>query len=92
MLALIQTSKFKQDYKRMVKQGRNLSLLKDVIEVLQRREPLNVRHLDHPLTGNWRGFRECHVENDWILVYRVHNKELLLTLSRTGSHSEVFGL
>ncbi|MBR3569461.1 MAG: type II toxin-antitoxin system YafQ family toxin [Oscillibacter sp.] len=92
MLELVQTSQFKRDYKRLVKQGRDMSLLKSVVEALQKQAPLGAKYLDHPLVSNWKGFRECHVASDWILVYRVSSKELTLTLSRTGSHSEVFGL
>ena len=88
MLALVQTSQFKRDYKRLIRQGRNMSLMKPVIEALQRQ----AQYLDHPLVSNWKGFRECHIASDWILVYRANGRELTLTLSRTGSHSEVFGL
>ena len=92
MLAIVQTSQFKRDYQRLTKQGRNMSLMKPVIETLQKEEPLDAKYLDHPLVSNWKGFRECHIAGDWILVYRTNGKELTLTLSRTGSHSEVFGL
>ena len=92
MLDIIQTSQFRRDYKRLRKQGRDMSLLKAVIETLQRRTPLDAKYLDHPLVSNWKGFRECHIAGDWILVYRTNGRELTLTLSRTGSHSEIFGL
>ena len=64
MLDLIQTSQFKRDYKRLVKQGKDMSLLKPVIETLQRELPLDERYHDHPLVSNWKGFRECHIESD----------------------------
>ena len=91
MLAIVQTSQFKRDYKRLIRQGRNMSLMKPVIEALQKQAPLDAKYLDHPLVSNWKGFRECHIASDWILVYRANDRELTLTLSRTGSHSEIFG-
>ncbi len=92
MLSLVQTSQFRKDYKRLVKQGRDMSLMKPVIETLQNQRPLDAKYLDHPLASNWKGFRECHITGDWILVYRVNDRELTLMLTRTGSHSEILGM
>ena len=90
MLELKVTSKFKKDYKRMKKQGRDVSLLKKVIDDLLAGKDLEERHRDHALTGNYTGFRECHVQPDWLLIYAVSEKELVLTASRTGTHSDLF--
>ena len=57
---------------------------------LAKGEKLSEKHKDHELTGNWKGFRECHIEPDWILIYTIENNLLVLTLSRTGSHSDLF--
>ncbi|MBQ4381606.1 MAG: type II toxin-antitoxin system YafQ family toxin [Oscillospiraceae bacterium] len=90
MLELKVTSQFKKDYKRMKKQGRDVSLLKKVIDDLLAGKDLEERHRDHALTGNYTGFRECHVQPDWLLIYAVSEKELVLTASRTGTHSDLF--
>lgn len=92
MLKIVQTSKFKKDYKRLVKQGKDMSLLKSVITALQKQEALDSKYRDHGLNGNLNGFRECHLEGDWVLVYRVNKKELLLTLVRTGDHRTALGV
>lgn len=69
-----------------------MSLLKEVIDTLQRQESLDKKYLDHALLGNWKGFRECHIESDWLLIYRVNGQALTLTASRTGSHAEILNL
>ena len=66
-----------------------MGLLEAVIETLAEQQLLAPRHRDHPLKGNWRGYRECHIQPDWLLIYRVVGDEL--QLARTGSHSELFG-
>ena len=68
MLDLIQTSQFKRDYKRLVKQGKDMSLLKSVVVTLQKQLPLEAKYQDHLLVSNWKGFRECHIESDWLLI------------------------
>lgn len=88
-LKLVPTSQFKQDYKRAKKRGLDLSELRSVLDKLCAEEPLEDRHHDHALTGNYAGFRECHVRPDWLLTYAVDNKELILTASRTGTHSDL---
>ena len=92
MLSLIETSSFKKDRKRLKKEGKDLSLLKAVVKTLRERKPLDQKHKDHKLKGNWKDFRECHIEPDWVLIYMIDKKELILTCSRTGSHSEVLQL
>ena len=92
MLRLVETSNFKKDRKRLKKEGKDLSLLKAIIQTLQEQKPLDKKYKDHKLKGNWKGFRECHVESDWLLIYTVDKEELILTCSRTGSHSEILQL
>ena len=84
------TNQFHKDLKRIQKQGKDLNLLKTVIKTLQAEEPLPERHRDHPLIGNYIGFRECHVQPDWLLIYAIDHQALILTVSRTGSHSDLF--
>jgi mRNA interferase YafQ len=90
MLELKVTSKYKKDRKLMKKQGKDLSQLISIIEKLQRQETLDPKHHDHPLQGNYIRHRECHIEPDWLLIYRVDNKALILTAVRTGSHSDLY--
>ena len=88
-LQIERSSHFKRDYKRMKKQGADLSKLLEVIRKLAAEERLDRHYLDHELKGNWRGYRECHLEPDWLLIYRI--EEDTLRLGRTGSHSDLFG-
>lgn len=74
----------------MKKQGKDLSLLEYVIDELLAERILNEKYQDHALTGNYVGFRECHILSDWLLIYTVNEEELVLTASRTGSHSDLF--
>ena len=85
------TMQFKKDYKLAIKRGLKIELLKDVIAVLAMGEPLPDKNKDHALTGNWAGHRECHILPDWLLIYRMEDDVLVLTLARTGSHSDLFG-
>lgn len=85
------TTAFKKDYKQARKRGLNLELLDTIITALANGEPLAEKHRDHALTGNWNGFRECHIGPDWLLIYRIENGVLVLTLARTGTHSDLFG-
>ncbi|MCL2259809.1 MAG: type II toxin-antitoxin system YafQ family toxin [Fibromonadales bacterium] len=89
MLKLRPTKKYKKDRKLMKKQGKNLSLLDEVIEKLQNHETLDAKYHDHPLRGNYVRFRECHIEPDWLFIYGIDNDKLILTASRTGSHSNL---
>jgi len=84
------TAKFRKDYKLCKKRGLNLSLLTDVINILLAEKPLDERHHDHALTGNYIGFRECHIQPDWLLIYAIEHEKLVLTASRTGTHSDLF--
>lgn len=84
------SSKFKKDYKRMIKRGLDIALLNNLIEKLGNGEDLPPEYDDHALLGNYAGFRECHIKPDWLLVYFIQGNVLVLTLSRTGSHSDLF--
>ena len=85
------TTLFKKDFKLAMKRGLKIKLLEDVIAALAMGETLPEKNKDHALTGDWVGHRECHIQPDWLLVYRVEDDVLVLTLSRTGSHSDLFG-
>ena len=82
------TSLFKKDYKRIQKRGYNTELLKEVITLLARGEELPLKNRDHALTGDWEGYRECHIQSDWLLIYRIIDDKLILSLTRTGTHSD----
>ena len=90
MLTLVTTSQFRKDYKRIKKRGYDLSRLERVIDTLLEEKPLDKQFRDHPLTGNYAGFRECHIQPDWLLVYEQDDKDLYLYLIRTGTHSDLF--
>lgn len=90
MLKIRPSNKFQKDLKRIKKRGYNLSLLTSIISKLAAGEPLPEKNKDHPLSGTFKGFRECHITPDWLLIYEVNGKELILLLSRTGTHSDVF--
>ena len=74
-----------------IKRHLDIDLLDDIIRKLASSEQLPEKNKDHALTGNWVGHRECHIQPDWLLVYRIENDLLVLTLSRTGTHSDLFG-
>lgn len=86
------TTAFKKAYKRCIKQHLDITLLDGIIKKLANGEPLDKRHHDHELTGNFAGFRECHIKPDWLLLYRTNNDVLILTLVDTGSHSEILNM
>lgn len=90
MLTIKRTSQFKKDFKRIIKQGRKIETLNFIIEKLANEEKLDEKFLDHPLKGDWEGFRECHIDSDWLLIYFRDEKNLILTLTRTGSHEDLF--
>ena len=88
---IVWTTQFKRDYRLAMKRHLRRDLLDDVIRMLSRGELLPEKYRDHALTGNWIGYRECHLLPDWLLVYRVEDDILVLTLVRTGTHSDLFG-
>lgn len=85
------TTQFKKDYKRAMKRGLKIELLEKIVELLAMGEALPEKNRDHELSGNWDGHRECHIQPDWLLVYRIEDNVLVLTLTRTGTHSVLFG-
>lgn len=84
------TTQFKKDYKNATKRGLPIGELDHVIRLLANDNPLPDKYRDHELGGNWKGFRECHIQPDWLLIYKITNNNLILSLSRTGSHSDLF--
>ena len=90
MLTIKYQAAFKKDYKRIVKRGYDMRLLEKVIELLANQKPLPEKNRDHQLSGDYAGCRECHITPDWLLIYEVADEELILYLTRTGSHSDLY--
>ena len=90
MYTIKPTTRFQKDLKRVQKRGCNLALLTDIIKKLQLGEPLPQKNHDHDLGGDYEGFRECHITPDWLLIYQMCEDTLILFLTRTGSHSDLF--
>ena len=90
MYDIIPTAQFKKDLKLIKKRGQDLTELTTVIDTLASGRPLPEKYRDHLLTGNWHGHRECHIAPDWLLIYKIDCGVLVLTLARTGSHSDLF--
>ncbi len=88
---IVWTTRFKKDYKLAMKRHLDIELLDDIIRALSRGETLPEKNKDHELSGDWAGHRECHIQPDWLLVYRIEDDVLVLTLARTGTHSDLFG-
>ena len=84
-----QTVQFKKDYRLAKKRGQDIKLLQEIILVLADGKPLPNKNRDHPLTGDWKNFRECHITPDWLLVYKQEDDILVLTLTRIGTHSDL---
>lgn len=90
MLDIEYSSRWDKDFERIKRRRKDLSKMYNLIEKLQRRERLDPWYRDHKLSGALDGFRECHIEPDWLLVYKVIKDKLILHLSRTGTHDEIF--
>lgn len=92
MLRIEYTKQFKKDYKLALKRGFNRNDLVKVISQLSKEEPLPGKNRDHQLlnTRNYKGMRECHINPDWLLIYKIYSEESLLKLFRTGTHSDLF--
>lgn len=91
MLKLDLSTQFKRDLKKIKKQGKDKTKLDDIVLKLQKEEDLESKYRDHDLTGNWKGYRECHITPDWLLIYKIYQDSVrLLRLARTGSHSDLF--
>ena len=87
---IVRTTQFRKDVKRMVSRGKNDRKLEEVLRILADGERLPPEKRDHALTGNYAGFRECHIEPDWLLIYCYMNSQLVLVCSRTGTHNDLF--
>ncbi len=92
MRTLKTTALFRKDYKRCQKRGLDMDQLKRVIDLLLAGKTLDQRYRDHALSGIYTGFRECHIQPDWLLIYLNSPDELVLTAVRTGTHSDLFNL
>lgn len=90
MLEIQYENSFKKDYKRMIKRGCNPQHLQNVLSLLVEQKALPTKYHDHTLSGNYSGYRECHIEPDWLLIYKIYNDKLILVLTHTGSHSDLF--
>ena len=90
MLEIVLSNRFKKDLKLAKKRGLDLNLMDKVVSSLASCQELDEKYHDHLLSGNFEGFRECHILPDWLLIYRVDDEEVFLFLSRTGSHSDLF--
>lgn len=90
MLEVVLSNRFKKDLKLAAKRGFDLSLLESIVDQLAAQQPLPEKNRDHDLTGDYIGFRECHIRPDWLLIYRVDGEQLMLFLFRTGTHSDLF--
>ena len=84
------TNQFRKSLKRMSKRGYNLDLLDNVVNILAKGKKLPKKNKDHYLKGNYIGHRECHITPDWLLIYKITEKDLILLLTNTGSHSDLF--
>ncbi|MBQ2406323.1 MAG: type II toxin-antitoxin system YafQ family toxin [Lachnospiraceae bacterium] len=89
---LILTGKFKKSLKLARKRGLDISLLEDIVTMIQNNIPLEEKHRDHELKGKYQGFRECHIQPDWLLIYLKEDGILTLTLVDTGTHADLFNI
>ncbi|MBR2523573.1 MAG: type II toxin-antitoxin system YafQ family toxin [Clostridiales bacterium] len=90
MLKIVVSNQFKKDLRLAKRRGLDTNKLSKVVNILASNKKLEKKYHDHVLTGNLSGFRECHIETDWLLVYRIDRDELILLLFRTGNHSDIF--
>ncbi len=90
MLEVKQTAQFKRDLKLCAKRHYDLDLITAVVDILRIPAPLPPKNKDHPLSGNWVNHQECHIQSDWLLIYRIDGDELMLY--RTGTHADLFGI
>ena len=81
---------FRRQYKLLIKRGYDIALLDDIILKLANGEPLQSKHRDHPLHGDRLGYRDCHIKDDWVLIYKIDKGVLTLILAETGTHSDLF--
>jgi mRNA interferase YafQ len=90
MYKIVRSSQYKRDFRLAIRQGKDIHRLETVIDMLAEGKPLPAEYNDHPLKGNYKGFHECHIAPDWLLVYKIDKGVLVLLLSRTGTHQELF--
>lgn len=88
MRSLIRSAQFRRDVKLAQRRGKDLSKLRELILLLAEDQPLPPRYKDHPLSGDWKHYRDCHIESDWLLIYKIEGDDLYLV--RTGTHSDLF--
>lgn len=86
----IYTKRFEKDVKKVIKRGKNINKLKTIIVKLVNNELLDKAHKDHSLIGNYQGRRECHIESDWLLIYKLIPEDDAIVFERTGTHSDLF--
>lgn len=87
---IVFTPTFKKDYKLVKKRGYDLKLLQEIVTLLSEGKSLPEKNKDHALVGEYKGCRECHIKPDWLLIYQIFDDELILYLTRTGTHSDLF--
>lgn len=90
MLHIEVTTKFKRDLKLAKRRNKDLSALKEIMNQIVAEKPLDKKLKDHTLVGNWHGHRECHIEPDWLLIYKLLQTEKVVIFTRTGSHADLF--
>ena len=90
MLNVRYTNQLEKDIRRLVKRGYDISKFADTIKLLLQNDGMPERYRDHALKGKWSGFRDCHIEPDWVLIYHIDEDQLTLIASRTGTHSDLF--
>ena len=90
MYEVVLSNRFRKDLKLAAKRGCDLTLLNSIVDRLAQGETLPAKHRDHSLTGDYIGFRECHIQPDWLLIYRTEGEALMLFLMRTGTHADLF--
>jgi mRNA interferase YafQ len=88
MREIVRSVQFKRDVKLVQKRGKDMTKLRDVILLLSEEAPLPPRYKDHPLSGEWKHHRDCHIEPDWLLLYKIDDNDLYLV--RTGTHADLF--
>lgn len=89
-MKIITTPSFERDYKKIKKRGYDLTLLKKVITLLSEGTPLPKKYREHTLKGNYKGYTECHILPDWLLIYKIEKEVMIISLARTGTHSDLF--
>lgn len=90
MFQFQQSNKFKKDYKKLKHSGKDMALLKDIMRKIILGESLQLKYKDHKLIGLYKGYRECHIEPDWLLIFKKDTEKKVITFARTGTHSELF--